>query len=184
MTELRLETDRLILRNWTDADLAPLAKINSDPSVMKYFLAPLSEDETAAMIARIQDHFRQYGWGFWAVELKETQEMIGLVGLFHADLGLKIGPFVEIGWRISPNHQGKGYAQEAANAALKAGFNQIGLKAIYAFTTFPNVNSQRVMQRLNMEKCDLEFNHPKVPKGHPLERHLLYKISKEKWQTL
>ncbi|MES9940965.1 MAG: GNAT family N-acetyltransferase [Candidatus Thiodiazotropha sp. 6PLUC2] len=176
-----LETDRLSLRQWKRSDLEPFAHLNADPQVMAYFPAPLNRIESDAIADRCQKLIQQRGWGFWAVELRERQTFIGFVGLHVPSAALPFSPCVEIGWRLAASHWGKGYATEAANSALKFGFQQLGLQEVVSFTAIGNSRSRRVMERLGMSDTASNFEHPAVPQGHPLREHALYRLSKEDW---
>ena len=95
--------------------------------------------------------------------------------MFEADFT----PGAEIGWRLAASCWGNGYAPEAARAALSFGFDEIGLDEILSFTSVLNLKSQRVMQKIGMTTDPAEdFDHPNVPKGHRLRRHVLYRISR------
>ena len=172
-----IETARLILRQWKTEDLASFVEINQDPKVMECLLKPLTEAETAALIERFQRHFKCYGFGLFACELKKTAKCIGFVGLNVPEFQAHFTPCVEIGWRLSSHAWGNGYATEAALAALKAGFEEYGLQEIIALTVPANFRSKRVMEKIGMTR-DLEgdFDHPKVPDDHTLKRHVLYRI--------
>ncbi|MGF1734813.1 GNAT family N-acetyltransferase [Photobacterium satsumensis] len=179
----QLETDRLILRQWKREDYPVYAKLNADPAVMNYFPAVLSPQESDAQAARITQLIAERGWGFWAVELKATGQFIGFVGLHSQDehSGIPNAPFVEIGWRLAKEHWGKGYAPEAASRALQFAFCELSAPSIYAFTALPNTPSQRVMGKIGMVNIGQDFDHPKLPQGHSLQRHCLYQITKETW---
>ncbi|MGD8108913.1 GNAT family N-acetyltransferase [Vibrio sp. TRT 17S01] len=179
-----METARLRLRQWKAQDREAFRLMGADPQVMRYFPALLSHDESDAMVQRIFDIIDQKGWGFWAVELKETREFIGFVGLHQQaqDSGIPNAPLVEIGWRLAQPHWGKGYAPEAAQAALKFAFEQLNLDTVYAFTALPNQPSQQVMMKLGVKNLQQDFNHPKLPQGHPLQRHCLYAIKRSDWR--
>lgn len=94
------ETARLRLRPWRDEDRLPYAALNADPEVREYFPGVLDFASSEAERERIQDKIEQQGWGFWAVELKETGAFIGFTGL-NASEGLPCSPCVEIGWRLA-----------------------------------------------------------------------------------
>ncbi|WP_413110775.1 GNAT family N-acetyltransferase [Thaumasiovibrio sp. DFM-14] len=179
-----METKRLILRRWREADRDAFENIVADPLVMRYFPSTLTKAESADLAKRICDLIDINGWGFWAVELKSSGEFIGFVGLHRQDAesGIPNAPFVEIGWRLSSKHWGQGFAPEAAHKALEYAFDTLGEQSVYAFTTLSNAPSQRVMLKIGMENLHQDFDHPKLPKGHELERHCLYKITKEKWR--
>jgi ribosomal-protein-alanine N-acetyltransferase len=172
-----IETARLRLRPWRAADLAPFAALNADPAVMEYFLKPLDRQESDDTVARIEAHFRRHGFGFWAVEAKDLASFIGMVGLGVPSWTAPFTPCVEIGWRLARAQWGRGYAREAAAAALDHGFGVLGLDEIVSFTVPANLRSRAVMERLGMRRAAADdFDHPRVPPGHPLRRHVLYRI--------
>lgn len=185
---LTLDGPRLRLRHWREADRDAFAAINADPAVMRHFAAPLSRAESDAAFDRLVAHFAEHGWGFWAVERHETLGCIGAVGLLHlvweaelegCDPPRRLGPpMVEIGWRIATTCQRQGFAAEPARLALGAGFGRLGLAEIFAFTVPPNLPSWRLMEALGMRRLG-HFAHPRLPAGHPLQRHLLYRIGRE-----
>jgi RimJ/RimL family protein N-acetyltransferase len=175
---LALETPRLILRRWREEDFGPFARLNADPRVMEFFPAPLLPEEAQALIKDIEKRFERHGFSLWATELKATRELIGFVGLNVPTYPLPFSPCVEIGWRLAFEHWGKGYAQEAAQASLRYGFEKLGLKEVVSFTAVANQRSRRVMERIGMRHDpEGDFDHPKLPEGHWLRRHLLYRIS-------
>lgn len=172
-----LETERLVLRRWRPADRAPFAALNADPAVMEHFPAPLTREESDAMIARAEAHLDQHGFGPWAVEVRGGAPVIGFVGLVVPRFTAHFTPCVEIGWRLARAHWGHGYATEAARAALAFGFGTVGLAEIVSFTVPANVRSIAVMERLGMtHDAAGDFDHPNLPEGHPLRRHVLYRI--------
>src|SRR5579862_1114760 len=171
-----IETDRLILRRWQSSDLEPFAGLNADPRVMEFFPATLSRSQTEAMIAAVEERITRYGFGLWATELKETKDFIGFIGLNVPSNPLPFSPCVEIGWRLAFDYWGDGYAQEGARAALTFGFEKLGLQEIVSFTTAGNLRSRRVMERIGMTYDPQDdFDHPQLPKDHPLIRHDLYR---------
>ena len=171
-----LYSDRLILRPWREADLDPLYAINGDPGSMRHFPAVMTRAESDAWAARLQAHIEDHGWGFWAVEERGGAPFIGVVGLMAIPWQAPFTPAVEIGWRIAPAFRRRGYAEEAARAALDFGFGTLGLREIVAFTVPGNEPSWRLMERLGMAAAGA-FDHPRLPEGHPLRRHLLYRIA-------
>jgi RimJ/RimL family protein N-acetyltransferase len=174
----QLRTGRLLLRRWQASDRAPFAALNADREVMEFYPAPLTEAESNAFVDRIEASFAERGWGLWAVELVDTGSFIGYVGLARAEFAAPFTPAVEVGWRLSREHWGHGYATEAAHAAVDFGFTELGLDEIVSFTTTANIRSQRVMQKLGMTRDPAEdFDHPNVPERHPLRRHVLYRLS-------
>lgn len=179
---LELESARLLLRQWHDDDLPEFAALCADPQVMRYFPAPLSRLETAALIGRIRGHFAEYGFGLWALERKDTGAFIGLTGLLHVDFDAPFTPAVEIGWRLARRHWGLGFASEAAWTCLRCAFGQLGLEEVVSFTSQSNLPSQKVMQAIGMQR-DLggNFDHPRLPADHPLKPHVLYRIDRAQW---
>ena len=172
-----LRTDRLLLRPWREDDLESFAALNADPAVMEHFARPLDRSESDAFVARIMAHFAREGFGFWAVEAPGAAPLVGFVGLARPAFEAPFTPCVEIGWRLAREHWGKGYATEAARAALRYGFEQLSLDEIVAFTVPENVRSRAVMERIGMTRsADDDFDHPSLPEGHPLRRHVLYRV--------
>ena len=171
-----LETARHRLRRWRPEDLPAFSALNADPVVMEFFPKPLSRDESDAMAARIEDHFERRGFGLWAVEVPGSAGFIGFVGLSTPPFEAHFTPCVEVGWRIAREHWGRGYATEAARAALDHGFGRLGLPEIVAMTVPANRRSRGVMERSGMTRSPVDdFDHPLLPEGHPLRRHVLYR---------
>ena len=180
-----LETDRLILRAWREADKAPFAALNADPEVMRYFPKPLSRAESDDLADRLAARMSENGWGWYAVEVKGGAACIGMVGLNVPHYPIPGGPGVEVGWRLSRDSWGKGYATEAAAGCLDYGFGRLGLPEIVAFTALPNTPSRAVMERLGMVRDpDADFDHPLLAEGHPLRRHVLYRQTADRWAAL
>jgi RimJ/RimL family protein N-acetyltransferase len=175
MAELR--TDRLVLREWRDSDLAPWAAMNADPEVREHLGDRLTREQSDASVARFKVEFDQRGFGWWAVEVPATGEFIGFAGLDQVDDGM---PFtgVEIGWRLARSAWGHGYATEAALAVLAYGFDTLELPEILAVTTAGNRHSQAVMSRIGMTRdLDGDFDDPTAPEG-PLRPNVLYRIAR------
>ena len=164
-----LRTPRLLLRRWTEADLAPFAELNADPVVMRYFPAPLTREQSDAFAHRAEAHFGEHGYGLWVVEVEA--ELAGFTGLMWQD-GLPVSPALEVGWRLAERFWHRGIASEAARAALEVGLQQVD--SVISMTAKVNEPSWRVMERIGM-RPDGEFDHPRVPEGSPLVRHVLYR---------
>ncbi len=176
-----LETDRLLLRQWCATDQEPFAKLNADHKVMEFFPSTLSQAESDAFADRLQTLIEKQGWDLWAVEVKNTQQFIGYVGLHVPTVDLPFNPCVEIGWRLAYEHWGKGYAPEAAQVVLQFGFESLNLAEIVSFTALNNFRSQRVMEKIGMQQ-DLEtFQNPGVSVDSPLREHCLYRLSQSNW---
>jgi RimJ/RimL family protein N-acetyltransferase len=178
MLPQELRTDRLLLRRWTAADRAPFAALNADPLVVEHLAGALSREESDTLAARIASHFVDHGYGLWAVEIPDIAPFAGFIGLSVPGFRAHFTPCVEIGWRLAAEYWGRGYATEGARAALEFGFDSLQLDQIVSFTTVGNLRSRRVMERLGMtyEPTD-DFDHPALPEGHPLRRHVLYRIT-------
>jgi ribosomal-protein-alanine N-acetyltransferase len=177
-----LETDRLVMRRWRPADREPFAALNADPEVMRYFPSTMSREESDALVDRIEVDFEQFGFGAWALEVRANGELIGFTGLAVPRFDAPFVPAVEVGWRLARSAWGKGYASEAARAALAEGFDTYGLEEIVSFTYEGNLRSRAVMERLGMS-CDPAdgFEHPGLP-GHRLSHHVLYRLPAQRWR--
>ncbi len=171
-----------MLRDWCIADYGPFADLNADPRVMEHFPSVLSRNESDKLAADIQRRIEENGWGFWAVEEKETGRFIGFVGLNQPQLQLPFTPCVEVGWRLAKEYWGKGYATEAGRKAIEYAFEFLNLPEVVAFTATKNVRSQAVMARLGMTNAHENFDHPAVPIESGLREHVLFRITSEQWQ--
>jgi RimJ/RimL family protein N-acetyltransferase len=174
-----LQTDRLILREWRDDDLAPFAALNADDRVAAFLPGTLTREQSDATAARIREHFARRGFGFWAVEAPGVAPFLGFVGLSVPSFEAPFTPCVEIGWRLAFEHWGRGFATEAARAAVRFGFDELGLDEIVSFTVPDNLRSRAVMERLGMRRSPDDFAHPKLPDGHRLRRHVLYRLARK-----
>ncbi len=170
---------RLGFRNWQKEDLIPFIKMNSDVELMKYFPKILSPEETKIFFKRIGAHFNENSFGLWAVDKLETNDFIGFIGFMIPGFEAYFTPCVEIGWRLKREEWNQGLASEGANRCLYFGFEKYGFSTVYSFTSISNQASERVMQKIGMEK-DGEFDHPYLENGHQLSRHVIYKISADK----
>ena len=180
MTTLR--TERLILRPWREDDFEPFAAMSADPKVMEHFPSTLDRAGSDNVASILKSDLEIMGYGFWAIEVPDEAPFIGFAGIRPVTYEAHFVPAVEIGWRLAPAHWGKGYATEAARAALAHGFGALGLAEIVSFTIPANSRSQAVMQRLGMTRDEADdFAHPKVPEGHPMSRHVLYRLRAEDW---
>jgi RimJ/RimL family protein N-acetyltransferase len=176
----QLETERLLLRGWRASDRAPFAALNADPEVMRYFPSVLTRSESDQRVERIELSFEQDGFGLWAVEERSSQRFLGFTGLARPSFDAHFTPAVEIGWRLAREAWGRGFATEAARAAVRFAFVEVGLAELVSFTAEQNARSRAVMRRLGMrhDVAD-DFDHPDLPPGHPLRRHVLYRLARD-----
>ena len=178
-----IRTERLLLRGWRAGDRAPFAALNGDPVVMEHFPGTLDTAESDEMADRIEEFFAEHGFGLWAVEVPGVSDFVGFVGLSIPRFETHFTPCVEIGWRLAREHWGRGYAPEAARAALRFGFERAGLAEIVSFTVPGNLKSRRVMEKIGMHRDPADdFDHPFLPPGHALRRHVLYRLGAEEWR--
>jgi RimJ/RimL family protein N-acetyltransferase len=169
---------RLRLRRWRDEDRDPFAAMNADARVMEFFPSTLGRAASDALADRIEAHFRERGFGLWAVEVPDVADFIGFTGLSVPRFEAPFVPCVEIGWRLAAQHWGKGYATEAARLALGYGFETLELSEIVSFTATTNLRSRAVMERLGMRRDPADdFDHPALSEGRPLRRHVLYRLA-------
>jgi ribosomal-protein-alanine N-acetyltransferase len=153
-----------------------LAALSADPEVMAHFPAVLSREESDALAARIRATFAD-GLGLWALELPGEAPFIGFCGLKPVPFTAPFTPAVEVGWRLARPYWGRGLACEAARCAVAHGFHAAGLDEIVSFTATGNLRSRRLMERLGMRRDPKEdFDHPQIAAGHPLRRHVLYRL--------
>lgn len=174
-----LATARLLLRPWTDADFEPFAAMSADPAVMEHFPSTLDRAASDNVASILKSDLEIMGYGFWAIEVPGEASFAGFAGIRPVTFDAHFVPAVEIGWRLAHEHWGKGYASEAARAALDYGFGSLGLPEIVSFTTATNTRSQAVMRRIGMthDKAG-DFDHPALPAGHRLKRHVLYRLKR------
>jgi ribosomal-protein-alanine N-acetyltransferase len=177
-TSATLSGARVRLRRWRDEDREAFAAMNSDARVMEFFRSNLSRADSDAMVDRIEQHFCEHGFGLWAIEIPGGAPFIGFAGLSWARFNAPFTPCVEVGWRLAFEHWGHGYATEAARLALGYGFGALGLSDVVSFTSATNHRSRAVMERLGMRRDPVEdFDYSSFPEGHPLRRHVLYRLS-------
>lgn len=169
-----LRTPRLRLRQWRDEDAAPFAAMSQDPGLTEFLLPPDEE-----WVARARAYWQRHGFGQFVVELPGVAAFIGVVGLGDLHSAVPAAPAIEVAWRLARPYWGQGFASEAARAAVDDGFGRLGLGEIVAITTVGNRRSRRVMEQLGMVHDpaeDFEFAHPRLPPGHPLRPHVLYRL--------
>jgi RimJ/RimL family protein N-acetyltransferase len=182
---VHVETERLRLREWTDADAEPFAKLNADPRVMEFFPALLSRSESDALIERIRGVFAEHGYGLFAAELKADGSFIGFIGLAPVNFTAAFTPAIELGWRLKREAWGQGLASEGARGVRDHAFANLGFDGLVAFTAEWNQPSRRVMERIGMTRDpDGDFLHPRIAPDHKLARHVLYRITRGEWRAM
>jgi len=182
MSAPTLRTERLVMRGWRTADRDGYAAMNADPRVMEHFPGTMTRAESDAHADRVDEHFAEHGFGLWAVEVPGEADFVGFVGLAIPRFRAHFTPAVEVGWRLAAEWWGRGYATEAAREALRFGFEDAGLAEIVSFSAPANERSRAVMRRIGMthDPAD-DFDHPALPPGHHLRRHVLYRLRRESW---
>jgi RimJ/RimL family protein N-acetyltransferase len=180
-----LKTERLILREWTSADRAPFARMNADPRVMEFLTGTITREESDRLVTeRVEAHFREHGFGLCAAELAENHEFIGFIGLAVPAFEASFTPCVEIGWRLAAEYWGRGLATEGAREILRYAFEERGLAELVSFAAEGNVRSRRVMEKIGMSRDPAEdFDHPKLAAGDLMRRHVLYRLTRSRWEA-
>ena len=180
MRNVGFSTERLVLRQWHEADREPFAALNADPVVMEHFPSLLTRDQADLLIDRHRALLEAGEPGLFAVEVAATGTFIGFVGLAVPRFEAPFTPCVEIGWRLARSAWGHGYASEAARAVLAHGFRDLALDEIVSFTAVRNRRSRAVMERIGMTRDPAEdFDHPSLQPGDPLRRHVLYRTTRD-----
>jgi len=173
-----IETKRLVLRRWRDADREPFAELNGDPETLVFFPSTLTRAESDAFVDRIEARFEDHGYGLWALEVRQTGEFIGFTGFAPMPENVPGGPDgTEIGWRLARTAWHHGYATEAARGALDVAFAGVGLPEVWSFTSVLNTPSRAVMRRIGMTEV-ARFEHPRVPDGSPIKPHVMYHLAR------
>ena len=191
-----LQTERLLLCTWSAEDTEVLLALSRDPEVMRFFPGPAPREQIEALVGRQQEALAAGRPGLYAVHTRETEpggsRCIGFVGImvprfrapFMEPFTASATPCVEIGWRLRRDAWGRGYASEAAREVLRHGFETLGLPEVVSFTAVVNEPSRAVMRRIGMRHDhDGDFDHPVLDPGHPLERHVLYRLTAEEWRS-
>ncbi len=183
MAEFRIETERLILREWREEDRGPFHAMSIDPRVMATLGPLMSRAESDALIDRVQARQIEHGHTVWAMERKADARLLGWCGVVLVAIdALPITGLPEIGWRLAHHAWGQGYAREAAEASLDWAFGKRGMEEVWAYTSTINTRSWGLMVRLGMIRHpDLDFDHPGVADDSPLKRHITYSIGRDQW---
>ncbi len=170
-------SNRLGFRNWTKNDLKVLSEMNSDPEVMEHFPSTLHEKESKNLLKRLIKHYDEKGYTYFAVEILETGEWVGFIGLAYQTYKTKFSPGVDIGWRLKKSAWGMGYATEGAKKCLEYAFNNLKINKIFAICTIKNKNSEKVMKKIGMIKKG-EFKHPQLKAYPDYEQCIWYEVTK------
>jgi RimJ/RimL family protein N-acetyltransferase len=179
-----VRTERLLLRAWREADREPHAVMNEDPAVMEHFPGTMTREQSDEMFDRVQAHWREFGWGLWAVDVPGEAPFIGFVGVARQVAPGR--PVVEVGWRLARAHWGRGFATEAAERSLAFGFETLDLDEIVSFTVPQNARSRAVMERIGMHRDpEDDFDHPRIDAARypQLVRHVLYRLTQPEWRA-
>lgn len=151
---------------------------------MRYFPGTLDRSDSESLLAKIEAHFEEHSFGFWALEKRSDGAFVGFTGLAKVPFEAPFTPAVEIGWRVAFEQQGQGFATEAASAAVAFGFEHLQLGEIVSFTVLNNFPSRRVMEKLGMTAGEHEnFAHPRLSPDHPLSLHVLYRLERIDWRA-
>jgi len=171
-----IQTDRLLMRRWLESDREPFAVLNGDQETMRFFPQTMDRAASDAFVDTIESRFEEQGFGLWALEVTDTSEFIGFTGLNPMPDGTPGAGGLEVGWRLAESAWHRGYATEAANAALVVAFDGLGLDEIWSMTTVLNEPSIAVMRRLGLSEA-ARFDHPRIPEGHVLRPHVCYRLT-------
>jgi ribosomal-protein-alanine N-acetyltransferase len=179
---MTIETARLVLRPWAEQDRQPFAELSGDADVMEYLLPLTTREASDGWIDRQMAHLAEHGCCFWAAEAKQDRAFVGAIGLVQVGYAAHFTPAVEVGWRVARAFWGRGYAPEAAAASIRFGFESLPVSEIVANTVPQNGRSRRVMEKLGMSYTAADdFDHPRVPEGHPLRHQVLYRLTRDRW---
>ena len=172
---IELATARLLLRQWRNEDLGPYARICADPEVMRYLSGPMTRDQAAQQMERWMRHWKERGFGVWAVEEKASGAFIGFIGLLYHEEWPEGEHKTEVGWRLDRSFWGRGLATEGARASLQYSFEELGLQRIISIIHPKNVASRRVA-----EKAGLTLRGETHFKGYDV---IWYAIDRREWDA-
>lgn len=158
--------------------------MGADPAVMEHFPGLLDRAESDALVDRAAAGWDANAFGLWVLERRADGQFLGFAGLSRPSWEAHFTPAVEVGWRLARDAWGHGYATEAARAALAYGFETVDLDEIVSYTVPANLRSRAVMERLGMTRDPADdFDHPRLPPGSPLRRHVLYRLARDAWRA-
>ena len=184
MAELRHETDRLVLRDWREDDWAEFFRVTNTAAVMEWLGGVMDDAGMAAQRARVESCAARHGHCFWVVERKSDGAMLGFCGIKRADApGSSVTGAVEVGWRLREDAWGKGYAKEAAIAALDLAFTRFGADEVVALTVIENTGSWGLMERLGMRRrVDLDYQDARYD-APPFRDTVVWSIDRPAWDA-
>jgi len=172
-----IETPRLRLRAWLPEDVEPWARMNADPRVMEFFVGTTPMERSLEQARLMREGLQRDGYGWFVLELRDEPGFAGVIAVADIGWDAPFEPRREVGWRLPIDRWGNGYATEGASAALRYAFNELGWQEIVAMTAASNERSQKVMRRLGMTRNPTDdFDLPRIPDGHPIRRHVLYRL--------
>lgn len=182
MAEFRLETERLVLRDWREEDWAPFYACTNTPEVMRFLGGVMDAAKMDWQRLRIEGYAAEHGFTFWALERKAEGDVIGMCGLKRANQQGGPQGDHEIGWRLGQHCQRQGYAREAAEAVLAHAFSVLEAPYVLALTVAANLSSWGLMERLGMSRrADLDFDNEDFD---PAEgRVIVYGITRSAWES-
>lgn len=173
--EYIFRSTRLGFRNWMQDDVLPMSRINADPVVMEFFPGTKTMEETQAFVERMQKQFDEKGFCYFAVDRLDTGVFIGFVGISEQTFESDFTPCVDIGWRLSTEQWGNGFATEGAKRCLEYAFNELNLQTIVSVCPVVNKRSAAVMQKIGMQEIRT-FDHPLLTHDAWLKNCVLYQI--------
>jgi len=173
------KSERLGFRNWEDGDFEEFAQLNADEDVMEHFPNTLSKKEVFEFIGKLKSHLDQNGFTYYATEILETKEFIGMIGLALQEYETAFTPAIDIGWRLKRKAWGKGYATEGADRCLEYAFDELGIDKVISVCTIHNTKSENVMKKIGMTKMGA-FDHPEMNDYPEYKKHVWYEIRKNR----
>lgn len=175
-----IETERLVLRLWREADRASYLATCNTPAVTEFLGGPATVEQIDQGLARIRQSQAEHGFCFWALERKADHALLGYCGLKRVhDISPAIEGDVEIGWRLREDAWEQGYAREAATACLDWAWTHLDVPQVVAMTVPANAPSWGLMERLGMTRvAEGDFDHPALAEDHPLRHHIVYRIAR------
>jgi len=173
MKHFLIETDRLYLREYTYEDFEAIYEIVSDPETMKHYPSPYNEKQARLWVEWSMRNYKEYGFGWWVVILKETGQFIGDCGLTMQNINGDILP--EIGYHFHKKHWKKGYGSEAARAVKDWAFEHTEFDCLYSYMTAGNIASYKTAEANGMKRAG-QFHDEKYGEMY------LYKITRDEWR--